>query len=53
MLASRFFLHYFAVEILFGVPRQFGLGTPTAIAEISEILRSGMFRPGTAGQQQA
>jgi AcrR family transcriptional regulator len=51
MLASRIFLHYFAVEILFGVPRQFGLGTPTAIAEISEILRSGLFRQGTAGQR--
>lgn len=44
MLASRFFLHYFAVEILFGVPRQFGLDTPTAMAEVSTILRSGMLR---------
>lgn len=44
MLASRFFLHYFAVEVLFGVPRQFGTETPAAIAEVAEIFRSGMLR---------
>ena len=44
MLVSRIFLHYFAVEILFGVPRQFGLDTPTAMAEVSEILRFGLLR---------
>ena len=44
MLASRVFLHYFAVEILFGVPRQFGLDTPTAMAEVATILRSGLLR---------
>jgi AcrR family transcriptional regulator len=45
MLASRVFLQYFAVEILFGVPRQFGLDTPTAMGEIAEILRHGMLNP--------
>ncbi|MDR3671637.1 MAG: TetR/AcrR family transcriptional regulator [Holophaga sp.] len=45
MLASRVFLHYFAVEILFGVPHQFGLDTPTAMGEISRIFRTGMLRP--------
>jgi AcrR family transcriptional regulator len=44
MLASRLFLQYFAVEILFGVPDQFGMDTRTAVAEMSEILRAGMFR---------
>jgi len=44
MLVSRVFLQYFAVEILFGVPSQFGLDTPAAMAEVSEILRYGMLR---------
>jgi AcrR family transcriptional regulator len=48
MLASRVFMQYFAVEILFGVPRQFGLDTPATMTEISELLRYGMFRPGAA-----
>jgi len=45
MLVSRAFLQYFAVEVLFGVPRQFGLGTPEAMAEVSRIFRTGLFRP--------
>ena len=45
ILASRIFLHYFAVEILFGVPNQLGKATPIAIQEIAEILRHGMFQP--------
>jgi len=44
MLASRFFLHYSAVEILFGVPEQFGKDSRLAIREIAEILRHGMLR---------
>ncbi|MFI5181618.1 MAG: TetR/AcrR family transcriptional regulator [Thermoanaerobaculia bacterium] len=50
MLASRFFLHYFAVEILFGVPNQFGKDSRLAIREIAEILRHGMLR-GAAHEQ--
>jgi len=47
MLASRVFLQYFAVEILFGIPNQFGLDTATAMKEISTILRHGMLHaPG-------
>lgn len=42
MLASRVFLHYFAVEVLFGVPNQFGQETSRTVTEISEILRKGM-----------
>jgi AcrR family transcriptional regulator len=46
MLASRVFLQYFAVEILFGVPEQLGQETPQAIKAISEILRHGLLRHG-------
>jgi hypothetical protein len=44
MLAGRFFLTYFAVEILFGVPNHFGKNTDEVIAEIADILRHGMLR---------
>ena len=50
MLASRFFLNYFAVEILFGVPNHFGKNTDEVIAEIADILRHGMLRHGGAAQ---
>ncbi len=42
MLASRFFLNYFAVEILFGVPNHFGKDSGQVVREISDILRFGM-----------
>lgn len=45
MVASRVFLHYFAVEILFGVPNQLGRETPEALKEISKILRRGLLKP--------
>ena len=44
MLASRVFLQYYAVEILFGVPEQFGKDSDVVIREIAEILRHGMLR---------
>lgn len=44
MLAGRIFLQYFAVEILFGVPSQFGKDSATTVKEIAEILRHGMLR---------
>jgi AcrR family transcriptional regulator len=44
MLAGRFFLNYFAVEILFGVPNHFGKNTDEVIAEIADMLRHGMLR---------
>jgi AcrR family transcriptional regulator len=53
MLVSRVFLQYFAVEILFGVPRQFGMDTPTAMTEVAEIFRTGMFRPNAVGAKAA
>jgi len=42
MLASRLFINFFAVEILFGVPNHFGKGTNEVIAEIATVLRHGM-----------
>ena len=45
MLASRIFLQYFAVEVLFGVPAQLGIGSEHAIPEIAGILSQGMFQP--------
>lgn len=47
MLASRFYLNYFAVEILFGVPNHFGKDTEEVIREIAQMLRHGMLRPAS------
>lgn len=44
MLASRVFLHYFSIEILFGVPNHFGHSTDQLIAEVADMLRYGMLR---------
>lgn len=44
MLASRVFLQYYAVEILFGVPEQFGKDSDRVVGEIAEILRRGMLK---------
>ena len=48
MVASRFFLQYFAVEILFGVPNHFGRDTETALQQIVDILQFGMLKPEPA-----
>jgi AcrR family transcriptional regulator len=44
MLASRIFLNYFSVEVLFGVKNHFGKSTEEVVQEISRILRHGMLR---------
>jgi AcrR family transcriptional regulator len=44
MLASRVFLNYFSIEILFGVPNHFGKDSETVLGEISNILRRGLLR---------
>jgi len=44
ILATRIFLNYFTVEVLFGVRDHFGHGTDAAIHEISRILRHGMLK---------
>ena len=45
MLVSRFLLHYFATEIVFGVPNHFGKASDEVLGEIADILRHGMLRP--------
>lgn len=42
MIASRLLLHYFAVELVFGVPNHFGADTDTVLKQISDILSYGM-----------
>jgi hypothetical protein len=49
MLAVRFMLNYFSVEILFGVKNHFGKDNQQVIREISDMLRHGMVR--SSGQQ--
>ena len=44
MLASRFLLHYYAVEIVFGVRNHFGKNSEDVVKEIADILRYGMLR---------
>jgi AcrR family transcriptional regulator len=44
MLVSRFLLHYYAVELVFGVPDHFGKGSEAVLADIADILRHGMLR---------
>jgi AcrR family transcriptional regulator len=44
MLASRVFLHYFSIEILFGVPNHFGHSSEEVIAELADMLRFGIVR---------
>ena len=44
ILASRIFLNYFSVEVLFGVRDHFGKSTDDIIREITRILRHGMLR---------
>jgi TetR/AcrR family transcriptional regulator, acrAB operon repressor len=46
MFATRFYINYFAVEILFGVPNHFGKDSEAVVRETAEILRHGMLRPG-------
>lgn len=48
MLATRVFLNYFSVEVLFGVKDHFGKASDETIAEIAGILRRGMLRDTTA-----
>jgi len=56
MLATRIFLNYFAVEIVFGVPHHFGKSTGEVVREIAEVLRHGMLqqreREGAGGESR-
>lgn len=44
MTASRFFLQYYSVELLFGVPNHFGVDDETALKQTVELLKHGMFK---------
>jgi AcrR family transcriptional regulator len=44
ILATRIFMNYFTVEILFGVKDHFGKSTEEVVGEITKILRHGMLR---------
>lgn len=44
MLVTRFWLQYFTVEILFGVPNHFGRDTDTALREIADMLSRGILK---------
>jgi len=48
MMASRFYLNFFTVEVLFGVPNHFGKDAEEVVRETAEILRHGILRPETA-----
>jgi AcrR family transcriptional regulator len=45
MLVSRLLLHYYATEIVFGVPNHFGKDSDAVLRDIADILRHGMLRP--------
>lgn len=45
MLATRIFMNYFAVEVLFGVPNHFGKDTKAMVAVIADVLRHGLAAP--------
>lgn len=42
LVASRMFLNYFQLEILFGVPEPFGKDCAQVVAEMADILRKGI-----------
>jgi AcrR family transcriptional regulator len=44
MIASRLLLHYFSVELVFGVPNHFGADTDSALRQIADILSHGMLK---------
>ncbi len=47
MTATRFFLQYYSVELLFGVPNHFGVDDETALQQTVDILKLGMLKQGT------
>lgn len=54
MLAVRLLFFYFSVELVFGVPNQYGRGTSEVLREMADILQHGMLRaPGTAARARS
>jgi AcrR family transcriptional regulator len=48
MLVTRFFLQYYAVEVVFGVPNHFGQDADAVTRDIADILKRGMLREAPA-----
>jgi AcrR family transcriptional regulator len=46
MLAVRLLFSYFSVELVFGVPNQYGRGTTEVLREMADILQHGMLKSG-------
>lgn len=42
LMTIRFFIYYFVVELLFGVPNHFGIDADAATALIADVLKHGM-----------
>lgn len=42
MVATRFYMNYYAVEELFGVPNHFGKSSEDALREVADVLRHGL-----------
>lgn len=42
MLVTRFYMNYYAVEELFGVPNHFGKNSDDALREVADVLRHGL-----------
>ena len=54
MLAVRLLFSYFSVELVFGVPNQYGRGTGEVLHEMADILRHGMMKqPAAAARPKA
>jgi AcrR family transcriptional regulator len=53
MLATRFFMNYFSVEILFGVKNHFGKASDQVISEAADMLRHGMLKDGAKAKPKA
>ena len=53
MLATRFFMNYFSVEVLFGVTNHFGRESDRMVETIADVLRHGLAAPGTAAGRVA
>ncbi|MGE0040651.1 MAG: TetR/AcrR family transcriptional regulator [Vicinamibacterales bacterium] len=46
LMTIRVFVYYFVVELLFGVPNNYGLSSDEAMRLIGRILKHGMLHPG-------
>ena len=44
MAARRFFLQYYSVELLCGVPNHFGVDDETALKQTVDLLKFGMLK---------